>query len=135
MLRQRSRDLTEEDDPASYDSIVAKTREGDPTVDVVLAYRVADTLSLTRDGTEVIDLSKEPRGGQIRKIVARSVSLSHQRWVQHFAALEVPSGWRRCGAMRFHRVAELNNNGVYDGGPGVLVYDSEVGVQLQRGNG
>ena len=135
LLRQCSRDL-EEDDPGAFRTEhgrkVAKTREGDPTVEVVLLYRVGESLSLTADGSQPIELSQQPRGEGIRQIVERSVSLSHRSWVSHFAAQDVPTGWQRCGALRFHRVAELDLNSEYHAGSGILCFDETIGVELLR---
>lgn len=133
LTRQRNRDLPEEDDPRSRDSKVAKTREGDPSVSVVLLYQTDNGPSLTPDGSEPIDLNIEPRGDLLRDIVTRSVSLSHRGWVAHFAAADVPPGWRKCGPLRFHRHAILDDEGTYSAKPrpGTLHYDETLGVELR----
>lgn len=135
LLRRKNRDLPEdEDDPRRCDSRVAKTREGRPSIAVALLYRIGDALSLTQDGSKPIDLSAASERSLVREIVKRSVSLSNPAWVCHFAAQEGPSGWRRCGPLRFHRVAELDAAGAYRGGPGLLRYDETIGVEFRRGD-
>ena len=85
--KQESRDLQEEDDPANFNSQLAKTREGDPSISVVPLFETPNGISLNLDGTEIIDLDQTINFHHrelIVRIVKRSVSISNRAWVAHF---------------------------------------------------
>ena len=130
LLRKMNLDLLEEDDPEAHPQVRGRTREGDPTVSLVLAYRTASGRSLTPDGAEPIVTETRPNEAHIRRLIERSVSVSHQKLVQQFAKQPTSPGWAECGPLRYLRILELDSEGAAQTSIGTVRYDAQRGLVL-----
>lgn len=92
----------EEDNPDAHASLQAKTRDGEPSLPVILLD--ADAPHLKR--------SAEPSLDEARKLLGDSINLSHAGLLKAILDREtVPSGWARTPWLRNYRVIRLDADG------------------------
>lgn len=133
-LLERSTPGLDEDNPDVHRDLQAVTREGDPSITLVLLYQQDDAVSLDAAGRDTINLnaSSPPSAQQTRLLLERSVSISNRFWVPHFVAQDVPVGWRKSGALCYSRPLPLNSSGVYAIGDRQLRFDPRLGLRFER---
>jgi CRISPR-associated endonuclease/helicase Cas3 len=133
-LLERSTPGLDEDNPDVHRDLQAVTREGDPSITLVLLYQQDDAVSLDPAGRDTINLnaSSHPSAQQTRLLLERSVSISNRFWVPHFVAQDVPIGWRKSGALCYSRPLPLNSSGVYAIGDRQLRFDPRLGLRFER---
>lgn len=92
----------EEDNPDAHASLQAKTRDGEPSLPVILLD--ADAPRLKR--------SAEPSLDDARKLLGDSINLSHAGLLRAIVDQEkVPSGWARTPWLRNYRAIRLDAEG------------------------
>ncbi len=119
----------EEDAPEVHRSLQAQTRDGDPSLQVVLLDAVA-AAALRR--------SQPPSLEEARALLGQSLSLSHRGLVNALLAdptLAPPSGWMKTPWLRHHRLITLDahNQARVDGARHVytLTLDATLGVKIE----
>jgi CRISPR-associated endonuclease/helicase Cas3 len=120
----------EEDNPEVQPTLQALTRLGDLTVAVVCLHRTPAGLSLSADGREPVDLSREPTLAEAKLLLRSALSLSYFALVKHFLAQDVPPGWRRSPLLRHHKAAVFDG-GVLQAGRFTLRLDPELGAVIE----
>ena len=130
LLEQHNRGL-EEDNPDVHRHLQAMTREGDPSLTLVLLHRVGDALCLDPDGHEAIDLLRRPNPDQTRRLLERSVSISNKLWVRHFKQQPINAGWLKSGALCYARHVPLDSEGCYRCGSHTFRLNPRMGVVLE----
>lgn len=91
----------DEDNPRAHETIQAATRDGDPSVRVVL---------LDAPTAAAFKPSATPTLAQVKALLNRSVSLSRKGLVQVLIDDEPPAGWARSPWLRHHRLIALDSS-------------------------
>ncbi len=110
--------LADDEDPSCDASVRAATRQGDPSVRVVL---LPGGTSLTCD----------PGVKEVRELLDRSVSLNHKGLFAELMQREAPKEWQRNGHLRYARLVWLDSNGVAQVAQYQLSVDEEWGVRIK----
>jgi CRISPR-associated endonuclease/helicase Cas3 len=113
----------EEDNPDAHTSLQAKTRDGEPSLPVILLD--ADAPRLKR--------SAEPSLDDARTLLGYSINLSHKGLLKAIRECEtVPSGWARTPWLRNYRVIRLDAEGkaTYRSGDGKRAYTLHLNPTL-----
>ena len=133
-LLERSTPELDEDDPDVHRDLQAVTREGDPSITLVLLYRNGEVVSLDPAGQHTIklDASSRPSAQQTRQFLERSVSVSNRVWFRHFVSQDVPPGWQKSGALCYARPVLLDASGIYAAGVQRLRFDDTLGLLFER---
>jgi len=112
--------LVDDDDPEVHKSVRAATRQGDPSITVVMLP--ADTA-----------LSKEPKIPEVRKLLDHSVKLSH---MGVFHAMldngESPSEWAKNAHLRHARLLRLDGQSQVRVKNYILTIDKNMGVVIEK---
>lgn len=124
--------LLQEDDPEAHERIKAATRETEPTVQLVLVYRLDGSEFLAPDRKEPFFEDRIPTSAQLRRLLENEVSIGNTGCVFHYVRQPVPIGWRKSGMLRFHRVVRLDANGQSVAGEYDLKYDLELGIYFAQ---
>ena len=93
-LEQQNHQL-EEDDPEAAKKIQAQTRDSDPSIRLIVIYRIGERDYLDPGGVEPFDESKEPDLPRVRRLLDNEVSISHRGCFAFYAGRSVPKGWQR----------------------------------------
>lgn len=98
-------DLLEEERPEIHKSLQAMTRLMRRTISLVCLHGEpgAMQVALDPDGAPQVDLSQKPTPEMTRDLAQRVVTVSHPAVLHHFAAQDVPSGWRDHTLLHTHR--------------------------------
>jgi CRISPR-associated endonuclease/helicase Cas3 len=112
--------LADDEDPEVHQSIRAATREGDPSITLVMLPR--DTV-----------LAAAPDGAEVRALLDRSVKLSH-RGVFHslLDKAKSPKEWGENAHLRRARLLRLDETNQGWVGQYVLTVDEGLGVVIER---
>ena len=113
----------DEDNPRAHETIQAATRDGDPSVQVVvLDERAAATFKR----------SAVPTLADAKALLSQSVSITRKGLVQLLVDEEPPSGWTRTPWLRHHRLVALDSNGSATvGGRYVIHLDPDLGIVIR----
>jgi CRISPR-associated endonuclease/helicase Cas3 len=123
----------EEDNASVSPQLQALTRLSEPTVTAVCLYRTAAGLSLSRDGSEGIDVGRKPTPHECRALLHASVSLSHRGVVGTLLGSAGPAGWKERPVLSDCRVLELNGAGECTVGNYKIRLDDELGIVIEKG--
>ncbi|NLE46175.1 MAG: CRISPR-associated helicase Cas3', partial [Chloroflexi bacterium] len=121
LIEQFNDQLADDEDPEVHRAVRAATREGDPSVTVVM---------MPRDTT----LASELKVSGVQELLDRAVKLSH-RGVFH-AMLEEgdqPREWARNAHLRHARLLQLDDRNQVSVGGYVLTVDERLGVVIDKG--
>ncbi len=120
----------DEDDPSLHKAYRALTRNDDPGLSLICLHRTARGLALEpKDESPVFDEQAELSPEQVKEVLQGVVNVRKHIVVDHFLATELPRKWRKSHALRYHRLAIIEN-GVYDGMPELqLRLDEKLGLQ------
>lgn len=113
--------LADEDDPNVHKDVRAATREGDPSITVVML-------------SEGETLTTNPKIPEVKKLLDRAVRISHRGLFHAFLADgEQPMEWKENTHLRYARLLRLDsaNNGPIDGYS--LHVDARLGVVITKG--
>ncbi len=120
LVEQFNEQLTEDEDHEVHKAVRASTREGDPSLTVILLPA----------GETPPDVTGQR---EIRRLLDNSVSFSH-RGVLH-ALLEhnrLPNSWRNSAHLRHCRLLQLDTRGRCRAGEYVLWADEQVGIIISK---
>ena len=109
-LEQQSQQL-EEDNPEASKKIHAQTRDTDPSIQLIVVYRIEGFDFLDANGRDPFDENLAPDWHRLRQILDNEVIISHPGALRHFMDKPVPKGWRKCGMLRYHRVVRITSDG------------------------
>jgi len=122
----------EEDNPDVHVSLQALTRIGGPSVRVVALYGREDEAYLDRALTERVDLSVKPDNHAARRLLERSITVTHRGAVPGLVSEGVrPAQWRLSPHVRHHRVIFLDESGSACVGEWRLCLDPELGLVVR----
>jgi CRISPR-associated endonuclease/helicase Cas3 len=129
-LGQQSAELDEED-PAVNVKIQAATRDADPSIQLVLVYQLHGRDFLDPDGQEPFEETRAPDVAKMRRLLDNEVTISHAGCVRWYTQRPVPSGWKKCGLLRRHRIVRLDSDGCsLPASDFNLLFSNDLGVQF-----
>jgi CRISPR-associated endonuclease/helicase Cas3 len=100
----------------------ALTREGDPSVPVVLLAEAAGSRHT----------KSTPTISEAAALLRRSVTLSHQGVVRHLLESDGPSAWAKSPLLRLHRPLILSDLGEARVGSFLIRLDPELGITIDK---
>ena len=120
LIEQFNDRLADDEDPEVHKSVRAATREGDPSITVVMI----------EEGTT---LTSEPKISEVRKLLDRSAKLSH-RGVFHamLGKGESPREWAKNAHLRHARLLRLDGQNKGRVENYVLTVDEKLGVAIAK---
>ncbi|MCD6303325.1 MAG: hypothetical protein J7M15_07385, partial [Anaerolineae bacterium] len=120
----------EEDNPEIHHSLQALTRLTSPSVQVICLCRSAGAVFLHESDLNPLDIEELPRGEVLDNLLRRSMSISDKRVIFKLTAQEPPASWKKCPALRHHRLLTFEN-GIARVGKYSLHLDSELGLYIE----
>ncbi|MDA8186657.1 MAG: CRISPR-associated helicase Cas3' [Dehalococcoidales bacterium] len=123
LIEEFNDQLADDDDPHVHKTLRAATREGDPSITVVMAP--ADTV-----------LTADPDVSAVRSLLDRSAKLSHKgifQWLRDHG--ERPKEWAANAHLRHARLLRLDGRGQGPVGDHILRVDEELGVVIEKDGG
>lgn len=132
LMKDYSKDLDEDDDPSAHQSIQAATRYTDlPSVTIVCLHQRPEGLSLSPEAYEPVNLDTKPDLEHVKRLVQRSVTLSHGAVADWFANQPTPKGWRRASVLR-HMKPAVFSDGVMTVQSWQLKLDKDLGIIIHK---
>jgi len=130
LLDQQNAQL-QEDDPAAHRKIQAATRDTEPTIQLILAYDHDGRDFLDPELTDLFNPDETPDVMRLRKLLNNEVSISHRGCVSHYVNQPVPTGWRKSGMLRQHRLFRVGPHGesLTDDR---MIFEHELGVIIRQ---
>lgn len=123
LIEQFNDQLADDEDPEVHKSMRAATREGDPSVTVVIVPE--DTV-----------LSPEPKISEVRRLLDRSAKISHPGVFRAMIEKgESPKEWTKNAHLRYARLLRLDNQHRGRVAPYVLTVDEKLGVVVTKEEG
>jgi CRISPR-associated endonuclease/helicase Cas3 len=110
-LRKFTANPLEEDNPEVHRRLQAVTRLAEPSVQVVCLFGDAARPSLDAAGRHQVDLEAAPSPWQTKQLLYRSLSVADRRLVEPLAETEIPAGWAKSAALRFHKPVIFDSSG------------------------
>jgi CRISPR-associated endonuclease/helicase Cas3 len=131
-----SRELREDDDPETHQTLRAATREGDPSLQVVCLVREGDALYLpsndgSADRAQPVDLQRNPHRDQTRALLRNALPLSNKALYFALLAEAAPTGWKENAHLRFARALEFCEGQTRIAGR-TLRLDGELGLVIEK---
>ncbi|WP_433933243.1 CRISPR-associated helicase Cas3' [Sorangium cellulosum] len=122
--------VVEDEDPSLHRSLRAKTRLGEPSIEVVPVFDRGGRVVLAGAPDVVLDLeAREPLPHRIVVAAARqAVGISHRAVVAALLHGRVPPSFEASGHLRFHRVLRLDDAGRTTVAGVPLTLDPELGL-------
>jgi CRISPR-associated endonuclease/helicase Cas3 len=121
----------DEDNPEAHEKIRAATRDTEPSIQLVLVYRIEGRDFLDDSGREPFDEADKPNIARTRRLLDNEVTINHRGCMAFYGGQPVPRGWRERGMLQHHRVVRVDERGKSLPGDFVLRVDSELGVRFQ----
>jgi len=118
-------------DPTVHKAFQALTRQG-VSVEVVCLHLSDSGLGLKEDGSELVDLEREPDFALTGRLLKRSIRIGHRSLVFSLLKREVPSGWRQSAHLRHHRYLQFRK-GVDQVDGWTVMLDQDLGLVIERG--
>jgi CRISPR-associated endonuclease/helicase Cas3 len=102
----------DEDNPEAAEKIRAATRDTEPTIQLIVVYHLKGQDYLDPEARVPFDESDEPNLVRVRQLLDNEVSIGHRGCVAHYVRIPVPTGWRKSGMLRNHRVLRVGSDGL-----------------------
>jgi CRISPR-associated endonuclease/helicase Cas3 len=131
VLEQQSLQL-EEDNPEAHERIRAATRDTQPTVQLIIVYRLLGGDALEPDGKCPVRLAQKPTRAQTADYLANEVSISHPGCVAFYVRKDPEKAWRENGLLRYHRAVIVGPDGTSLADEFPLRVDPELGIVFRR---
>lgn len=123
LVEEFNSQLLDEDDPQVHKAVKAATREGDPSITVVMLS--ADTV-----------LTPEPKVSEVRRLLDSSVKLSHKALFHAFLQSgEAPVQWKKDAHLRHARLLRLDERNSGRVGNYRLTLDKQLGLVIENEEG
>jgi CRISPR-associated endonuclease/helicase Cas3 len=120
LIEEFNNKLADDEDPQVHKSVRAATREGDPSVTVVMLPRNA----VLTDGPDV---------SEVRKLLDRSAKLSHKGIFRTLLEDgETPAEWTGNAHLRYARLLRLDGDNQGRVGNYVLTVDEKLGIVIEE---
>lgn len=120
LIEQFNDQLADDDDPEVHKTVRAATREGDPSITVVM---MPAEVTLTRD----------PKVLEVRRLLDRSAKLSHRGIFQTLLERgEAPPEWARNAHLRHARFLRLDGQNQARVNGTVLTVDEQLGIVIEK---
>jgi CRISPR-associated endonuclease/helicase Cas3 len=120
----------EEDNPELHRSLQALTRLVGPSVQVICLYGVDGRIFLRQDSRSQINLEQIPEGEMVTELLRRSLPVTDKRVVFQLIEQKPPAAWRKCPALRYHRLLVFENGLAKVGKCRLLLLDKELGLRI-----
>lgn len=126
--------LSEDDDPTIHQTLRATTRDSQPTLTVVLTYKINGRLFLDKEGTFPIDVetNSPPSWTEIRRTLGRSLSIANQTLIHELLSTDPPKSWAKSGMLRWCRPLELDEHGRCHLRSAYCQYDPVSGLSISN---
>lgn len=119
LVEEFNSQLFDDDDPQVHKTVRAATREGDPSITVVMLS--ADTV-----------LTSDPTISEVRRLLDSSVKLSHKVLFQAFLQNgEAPAQWKKNAHLRYARLLRLDERNSGSVGNYRLTLDNKLGLVIE----
>ena len=123
LVEEFNSQLLDDEDPQAHKTVKAATREGDPSITVVMLP--ADTV-----------LTPEPTVSEVRRLLDSSVKLSHKALFQAFLQNgEAPAQWEKNAHLRHARLLRLDDRNSGYVGNYRLTLDKQLGLVIENEEG
>ena len=127
----------EEEAPSLHKSHQALTRLTGLTISILCLYSKASGAFVDKYHTERVSLNACPDIGVIRRLLRRSVSISHHGLVEQIIGTAknlIPPAWREASLLRHHYVLHFDENGICldDFHQFELRLDDETGLVVEK---
>jgi CRISPR-associated endonuclease/helicase Cas3 len=123
LVEEFNSQLLDDEDPQAHKTVKAATREGDPSITVVMLP--ADTV-----------LTPEPTVSEVRRLLDSSVKLSHKALFQAFLQNgEAPEQWKKNAHLRHARLLRLDDRNSGYVGNYRLTLDKQLGLVIENEEG
>jgi len=120
LIEQFNDQLADDDDPEVHRTVRATTREGDPSLSVVML-------------PEQTSLCDKPGISEVRKLLDCSVKLSHRGLFQLLLQEgECPRQWAKSAHLRYARLLRLDAKNRGPIGPYTLTANEKCGVEIEK---
>jgi CRISPR-associated endonuclease/helicase Cas3 len=126
---RQSKEL-EEDDPEVHRSLQALTRLVEPSVQVVCLYGIDGRVFLREDKSSQVNVEQIPEGEMVTELLRRSLPVTDKRVVFELIDQRAPKAWKKCPALRYHRLLVFEN-GIAKVGKYHLLLDKELGLRIE----
>ncbi len=121
----------EEDSPEIHHSLQALTRLVEPSVQVVCLCKSSDEIFVREGDQNPVDIGHEPEGELTKSLLRRSLTVTDKRVVFKLIDQPPPPAWKRCPALRHHRLMKFEN-GIATIGRYKLCLDNELGLYIEE---
>lgn len=111
----------EEDNPEVHSTMQALTRLSNQTVRAVLVSPLDRPILSNRERPDV---------ATTRKLLERSITISHRSVVPLLIKESTPSEWQRSPLLRHHKYIEIDEDGFKRLGSYILSYSNELGLRI-----
>ncbi|HME50581.1 MAG TPA: CRISPR-associated helicase Cas3' [Candidatus Lokiarchaeia archaeon] len=108
----------EEENPEIHADLQAATRISGPTIPVVILYETDQI-----NASNIMD---------VKKLLERSMTISHRGIVPVLKGMETPRAWTRNPLLRHHKPLILDANSACEVGNYLIVYDPELGLTITK---
>ncbi len=123
LVEEFNSQLLDDDDPQVHKAVRAATRDGDPSITVVMLS--ADTV-----------LTPEPTVSEVRRLLDSSVKLSHKALFHEFLQNgEAPAQWTKNAHLRHARLLRLDERNSGRVGDYRLTLDKQLGLVIETEEG
>lgn len=129
LLQQRK--LADEEDPEIHQTLLGRTRLGDPGVTVVPLHYRSGLYFLDEQATIPVRLDQPPSFDDAVQLVMRSVSLARKGVVQALLAEGRPKAWEDSALLRYAYPLILQGRQADIGGT-VVTLDPELGITYEQ---
>lgn len=122
----------EDDDPGAHPRIQAATRDTEPSVQVIVVFGGPDGDFLDAERTEQFLEAEEPTVARARRLVANEITVTHKGLVFALIGSKAPTGWRKNGLLRHHRMIRLSADRASFVGRYRLTVHTDLGLVVER---
>jgi CRISPR-associated endonuclease/helicase Cas3 len=122
----------EEDNPDVPKDRQAVTRLVERNIALVVLYRIDGKLYLDPKGKQGVSLTRRPNLQEAGELVSNAVTVNRKGCIFHYLKQAPPKAWQKSGLLQFHRVVQVNQDGVTLANEYPLTIDPELGVEFSR---
>jgi CRISPR-associated endonuclease/helicase Cas3 len=123
-------DLKEDERGDVHPDLRAQTRLAEPSSDVVCLWDTARGISLTEDGTQIVDLEAPASIATARAFIEHSLRLENRKLCQVQGVIREPAPWREQSTLRHKKVLLLGDEAARLG----FRLDPELGLVSGQGS-
>ncbi|MBD3306845.1 CRISPR-associated helicase Cas3', partial [candidate division KSB3 bacterium] len=122
LIEEFNTQLADDENPEVHKTVRAATREGDPSIAVVM-------LPLDKTIKPTPDLS------EVRELLDRSAKLSHRGLFQILLEMKSPTEWAKNAHLRHTRLLRLDGHNQTQVGDYMLTVDERLGIVIEKEGG